>query len=232
MRTLSIAWSSSRHLPTSWSSSASTSSSGRSSSPRTVRTAGVRHLGRAQPLEIADRQQRVLVDRVLVVEVAHHPPGDRLELGEHAPEQPAVVHLRQPRVEPGSRLQQSSSNARPIARRRERSRRRDSGRRAAGCTTALRRTTVRVGIDRGLKRPEPGRPGCAPPASDRGTGCRRARCRGSARPGPARSCAPSRASGRRCARGGSSRSSAARPAVAARRRDSRAAPPFAPAARG
>ena len=38
----------------------------------------VRH---REPLEISDRQQRVLVDRVLVVEVAHHAVRDRLELG-------------------------------------------------------------------------------------------------------------------------------------------------------
>ena len=68
--------------------------------------AGRASVGRRQPFEVADRQQRVLVDRVLVVEVAHHAPRDRLELREHAPEQPAVVHLRQARVEPGPRLEQ------------------------------------------------------------------------------------------------------------------------------
>ena len=48
----------------------------------------------------------MLVDGVLVVEVAHHPARDRSELGEHAAEQPAVVHLRQPRVQAGARLQE------------------------------------------------------------------------------------------------------------------------------
>jgi hypothetical protein len=41
-----------------------------------------------------------------VIEVAHHPPRDRLELGKHPPEQTAVVHLGQPRVEAAPRLQQ------------------------------------------------------------------------------------------------------------------------------
>ena len=36
--------------------------------------------GVGEPLEVPDGQQRVLVDRVLVVEVAHHAAGDRLEL--------------------------------------------------------------------------------------------------------------------------------------------------------
>jgi hypothetical protein len=48
----------------------------------------------------------VLVHRVLVVEVAHDPPRDRLKLREDATEQAAVVHLRQPRVQPGLRLEQ------------------------------------------------------------------------------------------------------------------------------
>ena len=47
-----------------------------------------------QPLEIPDRQQGVLVHRVLVVEVAHHPAIDRLEFGNHLPEQSRVVHFR------------------------------------------------------------------------------------------------------------------------------------------
>ena len=101
-------------------SSDSTSSSGRSTSPsrRAKRSrSGRGRLG--QPLEVADRQQRVLVDRVLVVEVAHHAAGDRLELGKHLAEQPEVVHLRQPRVEPGPRLEKAAE-ARPCARRSER----------------------------------------------------------------------------------------------------------------
>ena len=48
----------------------------------------------------------MLVDGVLVVEVAHHAARDRPELGEDAAEQPAVVHLRQPRVQAGARLQE------------------------------------------------------------------------------------------------------------------------------
>ena len=39
---------------------------------------------RRQALQIADRQQRVLVDRVLVIEVAHHAREDQLELREDA----------------------------------------------------------------------------------------------------------------------------------------------------
>ena len=46
-----------------------------------------------EPLEVPNREQRVLVDCVLVVEVAHDPPGHGLELGKQPPEQPAVVHL-------------------------------------------------------------------------------------------------------------------------------------------
>ena len=67
----------------------------------------IRHLRRGDALEIANRQQRVLVDRVLVVEVSDHPPRDRLELGEHAPEETAVVHLRETVVESRLRLEQS-----------------------------------------------------------------------------------------------------------------------------
>ncbi len=51
--------------------------------------------GRRQPLEVANRQERVLVDGVLVVEVADDAPGDRLEFREHLAEQPGIVHLRQ-----------------------------------------------------------------------------------------------------------------------------------------
>ncbi len=60
---------------------------------------------RREALEPADRQQRVLVDGVLVVEVAHDATEDRLELGKHPSEQSAVVHLRQPRVKSRARLQ-------------------------------------------------------------------------------------------------------------------------------
>ena len=125
------------------------------------------------PLEIADRQQRVLVDRVLVVEVAHHAPRDRLELREHAAEQAAVVHLRQPRVEPLPRLQQTQQR-RAVARLREEvvgaiaiDVLLDAGQRFLGDFGA--------GVDRRLKRADPRRRDCAPPGSDRESGCRRAR---------------------------------------------------------
>ena len=52
-----------------------------------------------------DRQQRVLVDGVLVVEVADDAAVDARELGKDAIEQPAVVHLRQARVEAGARVE-------------------------------------------------------------------------------------------------------------------------------
>ena len=53
----------------------------------------------------ADREQRVLVDRVLVVEVADDAPVDAGELREDAIEQPAVVHLGQARVEARARIE-------------------------------------------------------------------------------------------------------------------------------
>ena len=48
----------------------------------------------------------MLVDRVLVVEVAHDAAVDPLEFREDRVEQPAIVHLRQPGVETLVRLQQ------------------------------------------------------------------------------------------------------------------------------
>ena len=53
---------------------------------------------RDQPLDAAHGQQRVLVDGVLVVEVADHPAADAPEAGDQALEQPAVVHRAQGRV--------------------------------------------------------------------------------------------------------------------------------------
>ena len=53
-----------------------------------------------QRLDVADRQQRMLVHRIPVVEVADHPALNPLELGEDAAEQPAVAHLGEPIVEP------------------------------------------------------------------------------------------------------------------------------------
>ena len=60
-----------------------------------------------QRLHAADRQQRVLVDGVLVVEVADDAAVNRLELREDAVEQPAVVHLGEASVEPDPRRQQA-----------------------------------------------------------------------------------------------------------------------------
>ena len=71
-----------------------------------------------KPLEVADRQERVLVDGVLVVEVAHDAAGDRFELREHLPEQPEIVHVRQPRVEPELRLEKTQQRL-AVARRRK-----------------------------------------------------------------------------------------------------------------
>ena len=76
---------------------------------------------RGEPLEVADREERVLVDGVLVVEVAHDAARDRAELREHPAEQPAVVHLRQPRVQAGARLQELAAT-RPGGPDRERNR--------------------------------------------------------------------------------------------------------------
>ena len=98
------AWSSSPALPMSCSSSARTSSSGlptvawrRRAEIARDRREPLAVLGRIrEPLERADGQQRVLVDRVLVVEVAHDAAGDRLERRDQAGQQAAVVHLRQP----------------------------------------------------------------------------------------------------------------------------------------
>ena len=61
-----------------------------------------------QRLDSADGQQRVLVHRVLVVEVTNHPAVDALELRQDAVEQPAVVHLREPGVQPGTRMEQGA----------------------------------------------------------------------------------------------------------------------------
>ena len=163
---------------------------GCSSSEHVAEALPVRLVGVREPLEVADRQQRVLVDRVLVVEVADHPPRDRLEFREHTAEQPAVVHLRQPRVEPVPRLEQRDAAPRDRAPP-ERSRRHDSDRRAAGCTRAsLRRPRCRRRSPPETRQSTT--PGSAPPGSDRGSGCRRATVRGSGRPAPApSSCAHS-----------------------------------------
>ena len=109
MRALSSAWSSSFHLPTSWYRSARISSSGcvqlgeDRAEPRRATAAP----GCDQPLDAADGEQRVLVDRVLVEEVAHHAARDGAELREQPLEQPAVVELGKPRVESRARAQQA-----------------------------------------------------------------------------------------------------------------------------
>ena len=73
------------------------------------RTACVRRVGRIpQRLETADRQQRVLVDRVLVVEVADDAVVNRRELRQDPVQQPAVVHLGQARVDARARVEQGA----------------------------------------------------------------------------------------------------------------------------
>ena len=47
--------------------------------------------GVGQPLEVSDREERVLVDRVLVIEVAHHAARDGPELREDLSEESDVV---------------------------------------------------------------------------------------------------------------------------------------------
>ena len=89
------------------SSSASTSSSGARSSPRIEPNRSRDWLvGLEQPLDAADGQQRVLVDRVLVVEVADHAARDGLELREQPRQQAAVVHLGEPGVQARPRPQE------------------------------------------------------------------------------------------------------------------------------
>ena len=159
-RTLSATCSSSPDLPTSWSSSASTSSSGRSSScssdaKRSRSRVGVPAASAWQPLERPDRQQRVLVDRVLVVEVADHAAGDRPEL--RAASGRAGRCRASPTAARRARRAASgtASNARLPRRRREGNPRPRSGRRAA----ESRQRVVRdggAGVDRRLERREPG----------------------------------------------------------------------------
>jgi hypothetical protein len=64
---------------------------------REAGAAGARRV--EQRLDVADGQQRVLVDGVLVVEVADHAAVDFRELGEDARQQTAVVHLGEARVQ-------------------------------------------------------------------------------------------------------------------------------------
>ena len=59
-------------------------------------------------IELANRQERVLVDGVLVVEVANHAAVDALELGKDRAEQAAVEHLRQPRRQARPRHEQAA----------------------------------------------------------------------------------------------------------------------------
>ena len=60
-----------------------------------------------EPFQIPNREERVLVDGVLVVEVADDAARDGLELGKHLPEETVVVHLGEPRVEAGPRPQET-----------------------------------------------------------------------------------------------------------------------------
>ena len=56
-----------------------------------------------QALGVPHRQQRVLVDRVLVIEIARHPAGNLVQLGKHRAEQAAVAHLAEAGRQPGTR---------------------------------------------------------------------------------------------------------------------------------
>ena len=136
---------------------------------------------RQQAFDVADGQQRVLVDRVLVVEVADDAAGDRLELGDHLPEQAAVVHLRQAHVEAGPRLEQREQRGALSA----------VGKKSAGsypCDVLLDERQRLVGRPACAGRSPPGTatamsPAPARRAARRRTGCRRASARGSRRPG-------------------------------------------------
>src|SRR5205085_782020 len=64
--------------------------------------------------EIAQRQQRVLVDGVLVIKVANHARVNPLELRKDPAEQSAVVHLGETRVQPAPNAEEIS-NQPPLA---------------------------------------------------------------------------------------------------------------------
>ena len=49
-----------------------------------------------QALDVPHRQQRVLVDGVLVIEIARHPAGNLVQLGKYRSQQAAVAHLAEP----------------------------------------------------------------------------------------------------------------------------------------
>ena len=187
--------------------------------------------GEREPLEVADREQRVLVDRVLVVEVAHHPARDRAGTPGRCGR--AVRSRASPtaaRTGPAAASETASSA--PRSRGSGRNRSAVALRRAAECTRARRRR--RRCRDR------------SPP------GTRRATCPAIARPPPAideadavarllqvgpdrhrrRRGASTRATGSRFGHVGSNRPSAARRAAAAARPDIPARPPSSPAARG
>ena len=78
--------------------------------PRKPLALGTRRVDQA--LEVSDREERVLVDRVLVIEVAHDAAIDRLEFGNDLAEQSRVVHLRQPLVQPGFGLRKCRNASR------------------------------------------------------------------------------------------------------------------------
>ena len=156
MRALSTAWSSSRPLADVVIEQRQHEQLGRVElAEQPARSARAPAPRSVEPLEIADGQQRVLVDRVLVVEVAHDAAGDRLELGEHLAEQPGVVHLRQPRVETRPRLQEAQQR---LAVRRRREEIAPAVNRPACCWmhASASSDTRAAGVDRRLEERQPG----------------------------------------------------------------------------
>ena len=118
-----------------------------------TRTGARRGRRRVQALEVADGQQRVLVDRVLVVEVADDAEEIAWNSGEHPAEQSAVVHLREPRVEAGARLQKLEQRLSIRGGRKEM-----LGGVPVDVLLDRRQRFVghrRIGVERGLKQPEP-----------------------------------------------------------------------------
>ena len=97
--------------------SARTISSGRVNLPQdAAEPLAALRLRLAERLEIPDRAERVLVYRVLVIEVADHQAIHLLKLGEHPPEQTGVVHLRQPGVEPRARPERAKQTVALVGR--------------------------------------------------------------------------------------------------------------------
>ena len=61
---------------------------------------------RHEPLDVPHRQQRVLVDRILMIKIARHFARDFVELEEDSPKQTAVAHLAQARRQARPRVQE------------------------------------------------------------------------------------------------------------------------------